>query len=110
MGEAVLVRVVLRAWDRCTRGGSSAPLRVLAAYLAELITRGTSARRRLRRRPPDRLIVRARPDLQVSGVDVLVRPDAHIAVTPFDGRRLPFGDRSRDTVLLCDVLHHTASP
>jgi hypothetical protein len=43
-------------------------------------------------------------------VDVLVRPDTHIPVAPFDGRRLPFGDSSRDTIVFCDVLHHTPDP
>jgi SAM-dependent methyltransferase len=58
----------------------------------------------------DRLILERRPDLQLEGVDVLVRPGARIPVTPFDGRRLPFEDRSWDTVLFCDVLHHTDDP
>jgi SAM-dependent methyltransferase len=58
----------------------------------------------------DTLILQRRPDLQLEGVDVLVRPGARIPVTPFDGKRLPFGDRSWDTVLFCDVLHHTNDP
>ena len=58
----------------------------------------------------DRLILDRRADLQICGVDLLVRPSAHIPVTPFDGRRLPFPDRSWDTVLFCDVLHHTDDP
>ena len=55
-------------------------------------------------------ILRRRPDLTITGVDVLVRPETHIPVTEFDGRRLPFADRSCDTVLFCDVLHHTERP
>jgi SAM-dependent methyltransferase len=58
----------------------------------------------------DRLILDRRADLQIRGVDPLVRPSAHIPVTPFDGRRLPFPDRSWDTVLFCDVLHHADDP
>ena len=58
----------------------------------------------------DKLILDRRPDLNLAGVDVLVRPTAHIPVTSFDGRRLPFADRSWDTVLFCDVLHHTDDP
>jgi SAM-dependent methyltransferase len=58
----------------------------------------------------DRLILARRADLQIAGVDVMVRPNSHIPVTTFDGRRLPFPDRSWDTVLLCDVLHHTERP
>jgi SAM-dependent methyltransferase len=51
-----------------------------------------------------------RPDLQISGVDVQVRAGARVPVTPFDGQRLPFADRSWDTVMFCDVLHHTDDP
>ena len=58
----------------------------------------------------DELIVKQRPDLQVAGVDVHVRPNARIAVTPFDGTSLPFGSGSWDTVMFCDVLHHTEDP
>ena len=58
----------------------------------------------------DALVLEQRPDLQISGVDVLVRPTARIPVTPFDGERLPYSDRSWDSVLFCDVLHHTSQP
>ncbi|MBA2305807.1 MAG: methyltransferase domain-containing protein [Acidobacteria bacterium] len=57
-----------------------------------------------------RLILDRRPDLNIAGVDVLVRPAAQLVVTPFDGRRLPFPDGSWDTVLFCDVMHHTEDP
>jgi SAM-dependent methyltransferase len=58
----------------------------------------------------DVLISEARPDIEISGVDVLVRPSAQIRVRPFDGRELPFGNRSFDTVMFLDVLHHTDDP
>lgn len=57
----------------------------------------------------DRLIMNARPDLEIVGVDVLVRGETLIPVTHFDGRHLPYDDQSFDTVLFCDVLHHTDS-
>lgn len=57
-----------------------------------------------------RLLGERRPDLTVAGVDVARRTAARIPVTVFDGRRLPFGDRSWETVLLCDVLHHAEEP
>lgn len=44
--------------------------------------------------------------LTVSGIDVKVRPDARIPVTAFDGRTIPYPDRSFDVVLFVDVLHH----
>lgn len=50
------------------------------------------------------------PQLQVQGVDVLVRPNPRISVLPFDGRKLPFADDSFDYCLLVDVLHHTEDP
>ena len=44
---------------------------------------------------------------RISGIDVLVRDDAVIPLTRYDGRTVPFDDDSFDTVLLVDVLHHT---
>jgi len=56
------------------------------------------------------LVQSARPDVTVSGIDVLVRGDTRIPVTPFDGNRIPFEDQSFDVVMFVDVLHHTADP
>jgi SAM-dependent methyltransferase len=58
----------------------------------------------------DRLICQQRPELSITGVDVLVRPQTHIAVQQFDGVHLPFEDKSFDVVLFTDVLHHTEDP
>lgn len=52
------------------------------------------------------LLAQRQPSLAVRGLDVLVRPDAVIDVQWFDGRRLPMEDKSVDTVLFVDVLHH----
>ena len=52
----------------------------------------------------------ARSDIDVSGIDVLVRPETAIPVTPFDGSKLPYPDRSFDTTLLVNVLHHADDP
>ncbi len=51
-----------------------------------------------------------RPDLEYTGVDVLVRPHAQIPVREFDGRHLPYGDDEFDVLLAVDVLHHAADP
>ena len=55
-------------------------------------------------------ILAKRPDIQITGVDVLVRPSTHIPVTAFDGRRLPYEDKTVDVALFVDVLHHTSDP
>ncbi len=53
---------------------------------------------------------RLRPDLQITGLDVLARPAARIPVTVFDGATIPQADASFDAALLVDVLHHTEAP
>ncbi|UYO01101.1 MAG: methyltransferase domain-containing protein [Devosia sp.] len=55
-------------------------------------------------------VMRRRPDLEIEGADVLVRPVTHIPVTRYDGTRLPFADASFEHVSLVDVLHHTDNP
>src|SRR5258707_558642 len=56
------------------------------------------------------LIAQERPDLSVSGVDVLVREGTRIPVQAFDGRTLPYDAKAFDATLLIDVLHHTEDP
>jgi ubiquinone/menaquinone biosynthesis C-methylase UbiE len=56
------------------------------------------------------LIGKARPDVRVSGIDVLVRSDTHVPVSAFDGRIVPRASKSVDVVLFVDVLHHAADP
>jgi SAM-dependent methyltransferase len=55
-------------------------------------------------------IMELRPDVSVTGIDVLVRPDTRIPVLPFDGRHLPVARKSVDVVVFIDVLHHTMWP
>ena len=50
------------------------------------------------------------PQIKVTGVDVLVRKDAEINITEFDGKKLPFENKSYDFIMLIDVLHHTNNP
>jgi SAM-dependent methyltransferase len=58
----------------------------------------------------DKLIGELRPDVTISGTDLIVRPQTHIPVTKFDGTMLPHADRSMDVVMFVDVLHHTDDP
>jgi len=58
----------------------------------------------------DKLILEKRPDLNIHGVDIFKRPHTHIPVTTFDGQRLPFADKSFDSLMFIDVLHHTQNP
>lgn len=57
-----------------------------------------------------RRIMELRPDVDIRGVDVLIRPETAIRIDPFDGRRLPAEDGGTDTVMFVDVLHHTEDP
>ncbi len=58
----------------------------------------------------DRLIAEHRPDVTLTGVDLILRPETHIPVTQFDGQRIPFDDGAFDVVMFVDVLHHTEDP
>ena len=55
-------------------------------------------------------IMQQRPDVQISGLDVLIRPKTHIPVDKFDGQVIPYEDDSFDAVMFVDVLHHTDDP
>jgi len=55
-------------------------------------------------------VMRRRPDVEVKGIDVLLRDSTCIPVQKYDGTRVPYPDESFDLVLLVDVLHHTEDP
>jgi glycosyltransferase involved in cell wall biosynthesis/SAM-dependent methyltransferase len=57
-----------------------------------------------------RLIADRRDDIEIQGIDVLVRSATAISVAPFDGARIPYPDASFDVVMFVDVLHHTSDP
>src|SRR6266699_4877837 len=57
-----------------------------------------------------RLMMDQRDDVQISGIDVLVRNDTKVSVKQFDGSRIPFENKSFDAVMFVDVLHHTPDP
>ena len=86
-------------------------VRVLADWLARLLPRDASV---LDVGCGDGLLAsvvkRERPDLNIAGIDVLVREGTHVAVMPFDGANMPFPDDSIDAITFVDVLHHTIDP
>jgi SAM-dependent methyltransferase len=55
-------------------------------------------------------ILRLRPDLQIEGVEVLLRGTPQITVSAYDGKNIPFPDKSFDAIMFVDVLHHTGDP
>ena len=57
-----------------------------------------------------RAIMQIRPELDIAGVEIRARPQTAIPVREFDGRVLPFADRSYDLVMMVDVLHHAEEP
>ena len=56
------------------------------------------------------LVQSGKPNVSITGIDVLVRSDTHIPVEQFDGRTIPFADGAFDAVMFVDVLHHTDAP
>ena len=84
--------------------------RVLARHFAELLPAGVVLDVGCGDGTIDVLIQEQRPDVAIRGVDVLVRPATKIPVEAFDGRHLPFADKSFDAVMFVDVLHHTDDP
>ncbi len=56
------------------------------------------------------LVAKRRPDIDIEGIDILLRPKTHIPVTKFDGTTIPFEDHAFDAVMFVDVLHHTVDP
>jgi SAM-dependent methyltransferase len=83
---------------------------VLASKLGAVVPEGTVLDVGCGDGTIDAIIQEARPSLSIRGVDIMVRPQTKIPVEPFDGVVLPAHDRSVDSVLFVDVLHHTRDP
>lgn len=56
------------------------------------------------------LVQARRPDVRIQGIDVHVRANTSIPVRRFDGKSIPFENKSFDVVMFVDVLHHTQDP
>ena len=84
---------------------------VLAQHFAELIPRNaTLLDVGCGEGHIDQAILARRADLSIEGTDLYPRPEAFIAVRPFDGQTLPYADKSFDGVMFMDVLHHASKP
>jgi len=57
-----------------------------------------------------RLIQLKRPDIEISGIDIIVRDTTYFPVSAFDGTHIPATNGSQDVVMLVDVLHHCDEP
>lgn len=55
-------------------------------------------------------IFQLRSDIQINGIDVLIRENPQIPIKRFDGNVIPYADNSYDLVMFVDVLHHTENP
>lgn len=58
----------------------------------------------------DSLIMVNMPNVDIRGIDVLVRPKTYIPVDQYDGKHIPVEDDAVDTIMVIDVLHHTDDP
>ena len=55
-------------------------------------------------------LMQSNPNIEITGIDTLVRPDTAIPVSEFDGQAIPFESESFDYCLFVDVLHHASDP
>ena len=56
------------------------------------------------------LLLERRPDIEIRGIDVLIRNQTTIQIDKFDGQVIPYEDGSFDVVMFVNVLHHTEDP
>jgi SAM-dependent methyltransferase len=102
------VKLIGRAHQRAVQGRR---IELLAEHLASVVpARGTLLDVGCGDGGIARTLLGQRPDLEVTGIDVLVRPHTLIPVSSFDGTTIPYPDDSFDDVLFVDVLHHTEDP
>ena len=52
-------------------------------------------------------LIMQKKNVEIWGVDVLLRNKTYIPVKEYDGKRIPFTDDSFDVAVFIDVLHHT---
>lgn len=54
-----------------------------------------------------RMIMQKMPKVNITGLDIIRRNKIFINVMEFDGKKIPFQDKSFDFCLLVNLLHHT---
>jgi SAM-dependent methyltransferase len=57
-----------------------------------------------------RAVMDLRPDVQVRGIDVMLRPTTAIPVERFDGELIDLPSRGVGAVIMVDVVHHARNP
>lgn len=109
MSSQILPRVTTALHGRLIFGRR---VRALAANIAEMIPDGAATLLDVGCGDGTlaRSIMQRRPGLAATGVEIRARPRTAIPVQEFDGRILPFADRSHEVVMLVDVLHHADEP
>jgi len=55
-------------------------------------------------------LIKARPDIKLTGIDTLVRKMPEINTIQYDGKIIPFDENSFDFTMLVDVIHHAEDP
>ena len=53
------------------------------------------------------LIKTKRPDINIQGIDIMIRKKIFVPIKEFDGEKIPYPDNYFDAVMFVDVLHHT---
>ena len=89
---------------------TSAGARVASPSCRDGSASSKSPRRELRDGLPASSILERRPDVSLSGIDVLLQPHATIPVELYDEKSITYSAHSFGTALFVDVLHHTIDP
>lgn len=58
----------------------------------------------------DSYLMSSNKEIEIIGIDVLVRDNTYIDVIEYDGYHIPLKDNVVDTVMVIDVLHHVDDP
>lgn len=84
-------------------------VRVLSTEFSKLIEKGTTILDVGTGSGNIAFLIEQNTNSAFTGIDVLVREDTKIPVKAFDGKSIPFPDKSYDYVIFIDVLHHTSN-